>query len=76
MNNKEPLDTQPMSFPPQSIITAFGNPKQLIILSTTGTIEDHRIPGIPAHSIFLPVGLFLVCSSAWLIIDDPIIYIF
>jgi hypothetical protein len=32
-NNKEPVDIQPMSFPPQCIIiTDFGSPKQLIIL--------------------------------------------
>ena len=79
--NKETVDIQPISFPPQRQITAFGSPKQLIILWTTGTIDDHRILGFPTHITFNPylfnpifptVGLFLVCSSAWLIFNPYI----
>jgi hypothetical protein len=32
LNTKETVDTQPMSFPTQRIVTAFGSSKQFIIL--------------------------------------------
>jgi hypothetical protein len=53
--NKETVDIQPISFPPQWQMTAFGSPKQLFILWTTGTIDDHRILGFPIHITFKAV---------------------
>jgi len=50
----QPVETEPMSFPPQWITIAFGSPKQFIIHIATDTMDNHRIPGIPAHSTLNP----------------------
>jgi hypothetical protein len=40
--HKETVDIQSISFPQQWQMTAFGSPKQLIILWITGTSDDHN----------------------------------
>jgi hypothetical protein len=74
-----------MSLPPQWITKACGKPNQLTIACTKGTKAEIFIPGKPTHTTFkpflskprfFPVGLWVVCFSAFAMIDDPIIHIF
>jgi hypothetical protein len=62
----------------------------ITIACTKGTKAEIFIPGKPAHPTFkpflskqrlfflfiFPVGLWVVCFSAFAMIDDPIIHIF